>query len=181
MGLKPVESRITIITSSKPDRSHLLAEMLGSVAAQTVLPAAVLVQIDGPTLVPKLRRLLDSVTTEYVVQVDDDDLLYPNHVETLSQNLGADVVWTWCDVTGRNWNPNQGYQPGVLQSRNYIPANYAGRVSKIREVGGHVDPGPGQYEDWDLLRRLEANGASFYNVPIVTWNYRFGDWGQTTG
>lgn len=180
MGLKRVEPRLTLITPSMPDRSHLLAEMLASVAAQTVLPAAHFIIIDERRQVPKLAELLSKVDTEYVCQVDDDDIVYPNHVETLSANLGADVVWTWCDVTGRQWNPNQGYQPGVLQSRNYIPSNYAGRVAKFREVGGYLPHDPGDFEDWNLLRRIESTGGSFYNVPIVTWNYRFGLCKQTT-
>jgi hypothetical protein len=174
VGLKPVAERLTLITSSLPDRSHLLAEMQASVAAQTVLPAAHLIVVDDGPVVSKLKRLEAMVDTEYWCQVDDDDLLYPNHVEVLSSNLDADVVWTWCDVTGRAWNPNQGYEPGVLQSRNYIPANYAGRAAKLREVGGNIETHGGDFHDWNLLRRLEANGATFKNVPIVTWQYRFG-------
>jgi hypothetical protein len=182
MGLaKPVASRITLITASMPDRSHLLAEMLASVAAQTVLPAAHLIIIDERPLVPKLQELTAKVTTEYMVQVDDDDLIYPNHVETLNDNLDADVVWTWCDVVGRGWNPNQPYQPGVLQDHNYIPSNHARRVEAVRSAGGFLPQVGYDYEDWNLLRRLEAAGATFKNVPQVTWAYRFGLCNQITG
>lgn len=172
--MKPVATQITLITASMPDRSHLLAQMLASVARQTVLPAAHFIVIDGRPLVPKLQELLSKVTTEYVVQVDDDDILYANHVKTLNNNLDADIVWTWCDVTGRNWNANEPYQPGVLQDRNYIPSNHARRMSAINEVGGITSHGNNDYEDWNLLRRLETAGATFKNVPIITWNYRFG-------
>jgi len=182
MGLmKPVASRITLITASMPDRSELLAEMLATVAAQTVLPAAHLIVIDDRSLVPKLQELAAKVTTEYMVQVDDDDIIYPNHIETLNDNLEADVVWTWCDVTGRSWNPNEPHQPGVLQSRNYIPSNHARRVSAVESVGGFLPQVGGDFEDWNLLRRLETAGATFKNVPIVTWQYRFGLSCQLTG
>ena len=175
MGLgKPVASRITLVTASMPDRSHLLGEMLASVAAQTTLPAAHLILIDDRGVVPKLNELLAKVTTEFMVQVDDDDIIYPNHIETLNANLDADVVWTWCDVTGRDWSPNEAYQPGVLQHRNYIPANHARRMDKVREVGAMVDYVSGDFDDWHLLRRLESGGATFKNVPEITWNYRFG-------
>lgn len=177
---KPVASRITLVTASMPDRSHLLAEMMASVASQTVLPAAHYILIDDRGVVPKLNELLSKVTTEYVVQVDDDDIIYPNHIETLDANLDADVVWTWCDVIGRDWSPNEEYQPGMLQSRNYIPANHARRMDKVREVGGIVDYAPGDYEDWNLLRRLESGGATFKNVPEITWAYRFGLCKQVT-
>jgi hypothetical protein len=178
---KPVAARITLITAAMPDRSHLLAEMLASVAAQTVLPAAHLIIIDDRPLVPKLQELLDKTSTEYVVQVDDDDLLYPNHVETLAANLDADVVWTWCDVTGRDWNVNEPYQPGLLQVRNYIPANHARKVSAVRDAGGFQLHSERDFEDWHLLRRLETTGATFKNVPEITWAYRFGLCEQITG
>ena len=174
MGLKSVESRLTLITASLPERSHLLSEMLVSVAAQTVLPAGHLILVDDGSVVSKLKRLEAMVDTEYWCQVDDDDLLYANHVEVLSANLGADVVWTWCDVTGRAWCPNQGYEPGALRDRNYIPANYAGRAAKLREVGGNVEVSGGDHHDWNLLRRVESSGGTFCNVPVVTWQYRFG-------
>ena len=174
MGLKTVESRLTLITASLPERSDLLGEMLASVAAQTVLPAGHLILIDDGSAVSKLNRLEAMVDTEYWCQVDDDDLLFPNHIEVLSENLGADVVWTECLVTGRDWNPNQDYEPGVLQQRNYIPSNYAGRASKLREVGGNVEVSGSDHHDWNLLRRVEANGGTFHHVPVLTWNYRFG-------
>jgi hypothetical protein len=181
VGLKTSEPRITIITASLPERSHLLAELTASVAAQNVMPAAHLIVIEDGPIVPKLKRLQEMVDTEYWCQVDDDDILYPNHIEVLSQNLVADVVWTWCDVTGRNWNPNSGYMPGLLQHRNYIPCVYAGRKSKAMEVGGFMDYSLGDYQDWNLLRRLESGGATFHTVPTITWNYRFGLCKQISG
>ena len=181
MGLnKPVASRITLVTASMPDRSELLAEMMASVAAQTTLPAAHLIIIDERPLVPKLQELIGKVTTEYMVQVDDDDIIYSNHIETLNANLDADVVWTWCDVTGRTWSPNEAYQPGVLQHYNYIPANHARRVAAVQAVGGITEHDCGDYEDWNLLRRLESAGATFRNVPEITWQYRFGLCNQIT-
>jgi len=182
VGLKiPTEPRVTLVTASMPDRSHLLREMLASVAEQTVQPAAHLIIVDDRPLVPKLQDLLAQTKTEYLVQIDDDDLLYPNHVETLAASLEADVVWTWCDVTGRDWNTNESYQPGVLQTRNYIPANHARRVSAVVGVGGFQPHPAHDFEDWNLLRRLESAGATFKNVPEVTWNYRFGLCHQLTG
>jgi len=151
----------------------MLVKMLESVAVQTVQPKQHLIEVSDGPLVPKLNRLIGMVEVDYYVQVDDDDLLYANHLEVLSANLSADVVWTWVDVEGRNWNPNEGYQPGVLQSRNYIPSNCAIRVEAVKAVGGHRDVPVGSYHDHDLLARLEQAGASFLNVPVITWKYRF--------
>jgi hypothetical protein len=74
-------------------------------------------------------------------------------------------------VQGRDWNPNQGYEPGKLQRENYIPSNMVMRTSLWREMGGYRE-GVG-HPDWDMLRRCESAGADFYNVPDVTWVYRF--------
>ena len=164
---------VTLITGSMPKRAPLLKEMLDSVAAQTRPPAAHLIEVSNTPLVPKLNRLISMVETEWLVQVDDDDLLYPNHVETLTANLTADVVWTWCDVEGRDWSPNEPYQPGVLQHRNYIPSNCAIRADLIRYIGCHQEVDSSDYHDHDLLRRAEKAGATFLNVPVVTWRYRF--------
>ena len=167
-----VSDRITLITGSLPERSSLLCEMINSVSLQVVKPTQHLIAVDDSPVVPKLNKLIEIASTEYVVQVDDDDLLYPNHVQVLNDNLVADVVWTWCDVTGRNWDPNQGYQKGVLANANYIPSNCAIRREALLAVGGHIETG-GHHDHW-LLQRLEAAGYSFHNVPIKTWNYRFG-------
>lgn len=166
-----MSSKITLVTASLPQRCHLLQEMLNSVSEQTVSPAEHLVIVNSDLAAPKLNRMIEMAETEYVVQVDDDDLLYPNHIATLVENLTADVVWTWCDVTGREWNPNRGYEKGRLKSENYIPSNCAIRKQAIVEAGGHR---LSRHHDHDLLQRLEAMGASFKNVPVVTWNYRFG-------
>ena len=167
-----VSDRLTLITGSLPERSALLCEMMNSVSLQTVKPSQHLIAVDDGHVVPKLNKLIEIASTEYFVQVDDDDLLYPNHVEVLSDNLVADVVWTWCDVTGRNWDVNQGYQKGALAHGNYIPSNCAIRREAFLAVGGHVQTS-GHF-DHDLMKRLESAGCSFHNVPIKTWNYRFG-------
>jgi hypothetical protein len=49
------------------------------------------------------------------------------------------------------------------------------------EVGGFMDYSLGDYQDWNLLRRLESGGATFHTVPTITWNYRFGLCKQISG
>jgi hypothetical protein len=163
---------VTLVTATQPHRRGLLHEMLRSVVDQSRLPAAhVIVWDDGRGFVETINRAVGMVETDYYCLVDDDDLLLPWHVELLAQNLTADVVWTWCKVEGRDWNPNSSYVPGLLQTTNYIPSNHAFRTELFRELGGYrVVAG---WEDHDLLKRAEQHGASFLNVPTVTWTYRF--------
>jgi len=163
---------LTLVTVTQPKRRVLLPEMQASVAAQTVLPAAHVVVWDfGAGFEATVNRAVRMVETEFYCLVDDDDLLLPKHVETLMGNLSADVVWTWCQVVGRSWDPNSGYVPGLLQNRNYIPSNHAFRTSLFRELGGYRKVAG--WADHDLLKRAEQAGATFLNVPKVTWTYRF--------
>ena len=163
---------ITLVTPSLPSRAAMLEEMLESVAAQTRLPDQHLLDVSDGPMVPKLIGLIDQVQVGWFCQVDDDDLLFPDHVWMLASNLRADVVWTWCEVVGRDWSPNAPYQPGRLQAENYIPSNCAIRVEAYRAVGGYRE-GSGRHPDHDLLARLEQEGATFLNIPVVTWQYRF--------
>lgn len=174
MDERPVAPQITLVTPSLPERAHLLAELLDCVAKQTVRPQAHIILVDDDKYVPKMRKLVSMVKTEYYVEVDDDDLIYPDHVETLSNNLRGDLVWTWCDVSGAPWSYNSPYRPGVLQQLNYIPSNCAVRVKALEAVGGWLDVERPDHPDWNILRRFENRRFVFHNVPKVTWQYRFG-------
>ena len=164
----------TLVTATLPSRTDLLAEMLTSVTQQTVQPANhVVMRDDGRGFVETVNRAVNLVDTDYFCLVDDDDLLLPNHVEALANAITdtTDIVWTWTEVLGRNWNPNQGYEPGKLQQENYIPSNMLMKTALWREMGGYrKEP---KHPDWDMLKRCEIAGADFYNVPEVTWLYRF--------
>ena len=72
------------------------------------------------------------------------------------------------------------YQAGLLQVRNYIPANHARRLAAVNAAGGFQPHGSNDFEDWSLLRRMELAGATFKNVPDITWCYRFGLCDQLT-
>ena len=163
---------LTLVTATLPEREGMLAELMDSVSKQTVAPAYHIIhEDDGRGFVDTVNEAVSLVQTDYFCLVDDDDLLLPNHVETLTNNLVADIVWTWVRVEGRNWNPNRGYERGVLQHHNYIPSNMAMRTGLWRELGGYRH-GP-KHPDWDMLQRCEDAGATFHNVPEITWVYRF--------
>lgn len=163
---------LTLVTVTQQHRLAMLQELQASIARQTVLPAAHLVVWDhGSGFVQTVNRAVALVDTGYFCLVDDDDLLLHDHVETLAENLTADIVWTWTTVEGRDWNPNRGYSAGLLQAYNYIPSNHAFSTDLFHDLGGyqHVAGHP----DHDLLKRAETAGASFLNIPKVTWVYRF--------
>lgn len=165
---------VSVITPSLPTRAGMLAECMASVAAQTHKPIEHLVAIDHGKRGPSVVRngLLAAAAGEWVATLDDDDLFQPHHLERLSRETG-DIIYGWCEVTGKPWNPNRHFNADELRQGNYIPATALIRTSLLRDLGGwHRDP-RGGYEDWDLwLRALEA-GAAFTCVPEITWTYRF--------
>lgn len=166
---------VAVVTASLPERAARLAEAAASVAAQTIPPAAHLIGIDfarhGPTAVR--NALVRAAGTEWVAFLDDDDVLYPGHLATLTAGAaGADVVYSFCDVEGRGgWTPNQEFDAAALRSYNFIPVTALVRRSAFLSVGGFPESHP--VEDWDLWRRLLDAGAEFRCVPTVTWLYRF--------
>lgn len=163
---------LTLVTITMPQRAAMLTEMLATVAAQTVKPDAHLIVWDhGQGFVDRANHAVNLVATDWFCFVDDDDLLDANHVDTLTTNLSADIVWTWCRVEGRAWNPNSPYTVGRLTTENYIPSNCAFRTDLWLDLGGYDNSE--RHPDWAMLKRAEAAGATFRNIPEVTWTYRF--------
>lgn len=166
---------VTVITPTIPDRVDLLREAICSVAQQTEPVKGHLIGVDslgeGPS--PVRNKLIKSVDTEWIAFLDDDDILFGNHFEVVSQHQNdADLIWTWCSSIGRgNFNPNSHFNEQRLRSDgNYIPITVTLRTELFRRVGGFSDA---RLEDWDLWIRLLDAGARFKCEPTVTWQYRF--------
>lgn len=163
--------KLSLITVTMESRKDMLFNALRSVLAQETLPSAHhVVWDDGKGFVKTVNRAIGMVDTEYFCFLDDDDVIYPDHIRVLLENLDADIVWTWCDVSGRAISFNRGYEPNLLQKQPYIPSNHAMRTNLFREMGGYLDI---HNADWDMLRRCELAGATFKNIPQITWQYRF--------
>ena len=166
---------ITIITSTIPERETLLAEAVNSVNQQRVKAKNHLIEVDtnriGPSAVRnKLAKMAD---TEWIAFLDDDDILYQNHIEEYSKSHHhSDMMYTWCDSVGReNFNPNSHFDADRLMHGNYIPITAAVRTSLFLQVGGFSEDS--RYEDWDLWKKLLQAGARFTCIPTKTWCYRF--------
>lgn len=166
---------VAVLTPSLPSRSALLAEAVASVAAQTFEPLAHLIALDykrvgAPFVRNALARVVDA---DWLAFLDDDDLFLPHHLETLmAASAGADVVYSWSEVQGRDgWSCNQHFDAAALRRANTIPVTAMIRRSTFLKVGGFPDMR--ELSDWGLwLRALDA-GSRFVCVPEVTWVYRF--------
>jgi glycosyltransferase involved in cell wall biosynthesis len=172
---------VTVITPTVPGREGLLEECEASVAAQTV-PADHLVAVDdareGPAAVR--NRLAALAEADWLLPLDDDDLLDPDALEVLlAQTGGADIIYPWCRVEGSDWVPNRWFDTADLveahegERLNYIPVTALIRRSLWAELGGMRSV---EFEDYDLWTRAVEAGARFRCVPEVLWTYRVGEW-----
>lgn len=171
--------RIAVLTPAIPERGQMLAEAIASVAAQTRAPDLHLVLVDherNGCAVAHNRMLAAALAAgcDYVALLADDDVLYPNHLEVLAAAAdGAEVVYSWCDVEGRDWNPNADFDPDRLTRESYIPGTALLHAKTVATLGGWRADAAFGWEDWDLYKRLLAAGKRFVCVPEVTWKYRF--------
>jgi Glycosyl transferase family group 2 len=198
----------TVITPSMPSRSLLLAEAIESVGDQIVQPQAHLIRVQSPPVdVPtpvaiarQRNRLAAAVDTPWCSILDDDDAYHLHHFDAIRQafDSDADVIYTYAaqrhvarvDVT--DW-PSARLVERLERANDCVPYNATIRMSALREVGGwdetsweEITDAGGCYatgatwDDWDLWLRLARHGAKFRCVPVVTWDYRSGDWQQSS-
>lgn len=168
-----------MITPTIPERSELLREARDSVAAQTFAVVEHLVEVDtdgdGPSVLR--NRMADRARGDWLLPLDDDDLLDVDYVETVAPHLSddVDIVYTWCRVDGLpDWTPNRLFNDALLLKGNFIPVTACLRRSLVLELGGWPEPPerlqPG--EDWELYKLALGAGAVFKLVPEVVWTYR---------
>lgn len=172
------EYSVTVLTPTLPDRSLLLEQCKASVSAQTV-PVKHLIGVDedreGPSVIR--NRLAETTDSEWLLPLDDDDLLDPEAVQLLlSAAGGADVVYPWCRVTGSSWSPNRLFSAKALEGQNFIPVTALIRRSLWETVKWRVAP---HSEDWIFWRDCVKAGAKFTCIPEVLWTYRINESGES--
>jgi glycosyltransferase involved in cell wall biosynthesis len=170
---------VSVITAALPSRSRMLSEAITSVNRQTLPPVEHLVGVDhardGSAAVR--NRIAFAATGDWLAFLDDDDVLYPAHLEILLQQAatGHDIVYSRCDVDGRpGWDPVQPFNEPTLRAGNYIPVTVLIRAELFQDVGGFRPSSVCEHgwEDWDLWLRLLDRGARFGFVDWRTWRYR---------
>ena len=167
-------SDVTVITATMPGRKDLLDEAMESVNVQTLAPADHLISVDyvrrGGAR-PK-NLLAAGVVTTWLATLDDDDMFYPQHLERLmAATADADVVYSWCDVTGPDpWRAyNQPFDAELLRHMSIVSHNALIRTDLAVKVGGWDEE---RGYDWTFWHKCLDAGARFVCVPEVTWWYR---------
>lgn len=172
---------VGVVVPTVAERHELLNEALGSVLAQTVEPAWVVPMLDadrrGPSWTRNMAAAFLPSSVEWVAPLDDDDVWYPDHLETLLDHAdGADVVYTRARIVGQpGWDPQRFPFPHArMRTVNSLPCTGLIRRDLLVAAGGWPpeDESPRGYEDWGLWLRLMDLGARFVGVDRVTWEYR---------
>lgn len=189
MNLKrvhPTLPGITVIIPHIPIRGLQLARAVQSVADQTLPATQIIIQVDADHEGSAVTRnkALECVRTEWLAFLDDDDELYPHHLdECLRAAIAhdADVVYPGCDVIGGH-DPHdrfgQPFDPDLMRQKSYIPVTSLVRTYYALEVGGFERPPGSDYDDWGFYLKLLNAGAKFLHHPVKTW--RWTHWGYGT-
>jgi len=199
---------VSVIVRTK-DRPELLTEALDSIADSTYRRVEVILVNDGgvspevsdtfPFPVVRVETGANlgraaaanagvgAATGEYLSFLDDDDLMEPEHLETLVDLVtAAEVRVAYTDAAvgiyelgpGGGWQEvdrrlpySRDFDPELLLVDNYIPFNTLMIERGLFEGAAPFDPELEFFEDWDFLIRLAAITA-FHHLARVTAEYR---------
>ena len=203
---------VSVIVRTK-DRPALLANALKSIAKQTYANVEIVIVNDGSRDVRDVVTAvaggipvtyishetskgraaaantgLKAARGEYLNFLDDDDILYPDHLQTLVSHVRANhskVAYSGVKSVYFHGPPeipenrvkeevvfNMGFDPDRLLFENYIPAM---SVLFSREVISYVDGFSEEldlFEDWDFWVRISRHTV-FQHVEKITAEYRF--------
>jgi GT2 family glycosyltransferase len=208
---------VSIVTRTYPGREMYLAQCILSVAHQTYPNIEhVVIEDGGETMRPLIERMqaltrrriryipaeklgrsaagnaaLAVATGKYLGFLDDDDLFFLDHVETLANALGdapaasAAYALAWEVPTrpgadGKSYAEDdvllapiflQDFDFEVLCHHNYLPIQTVLFDRSLFDECGGFDTQLDLLEDWDLWVRY-ATGRTFVHVPKVTSMYR---------
>lgn len=193
---------VAVVIPTIPGREDMLRRAVNSVYDQSHGPDDLIIQLDeaGEGAAVTRNRALETVETDLVAWLDDDDELLPNHLERLTRVLERfphiDLVYPIPEIpVGRDptavavdgiWQKPWGVPFGPEQEEHlrtagsFIPITHVVRTSKVREIGGFPMPGDVRWiEDWGYLVKLLDAGARFHHLPVTTWRWHIHD--QHTG
>lgn len=196
---------VTVCIPTIPPRAAMLQRAIVSVTDQTWPPEWISVALDtrGEGAAATRNRALETVKSEWVAFLDDDDQFLPHHLERLVAHAdltGADLVYPWYEgininlfavpdvdgigmvhPKGREWDWR--LEKHLRTQGNFIPVTVLARTELIQRVGGFKgsdDPTVDQTDDWRCWIAMLDAGATFAHLPEATWRWN-GHPGHTSG
>jgi len=212
VGLEDADGAVEIdVVVRTRNRPHLLRQALDSIRAQLHPARKVIVVNDGGESVAELcsqnqegldlelihfeesqgraaaaQAGLDCAATSHVVFLDDDDLMYPDHLLVLARAVARGINAPYVDAVHGLWRMNHGgdleqisrhrtfdgdFDGSLFGLVNHIPLPCVAIPRELAQELGGFDANLEMYEDWDLLLRLMAR-SSLVHIPRITCEYR---------
>lgn len=189
---------VSFIVRTIPGRGALLSAALASIVAQTVRQFEIIVVEDGGetaraivAAAPQVRYLslprvgrckagnagLAAARGVYCCFLDDDDEVYPHHVETLLPLLesGAPAAFALADIRYSDavTEPPRAAPPfWTLRKHNIMPIQAVVFRRALFLAHGGLAEDLDHFEDWELWLRYASRGGAFAITPEVTSFYR---------
>jgi hypothetical protein len=184
-----MSSNTTFCIPTIPPRKALLGRMLGSVFDQTVPPDAVAVAMDTDHdgVWVTRPRAIGMARTRWVALGDDDDWLYPFHIERLlacQRDTGADMVFPWFETVPPDRDPLGHF------GKPFDPANpHLSTITVLidRDLAMSIEWGPpaegeiNANDDWRMVQGAVAAGAKIVHLPERTWRWHHHPGSHTSG
>jgi len=188
---------VAVCIPSIPPRREYLRLAVCSALNQSRQPNEVSVVVDhvGVGAASNRNVAWRNTTSEWIAFLDDDDVMYPQHIETLLEHSeGADLVYPWFDLptgedplrvlrNGELVNPlgvpfGEEQAAYVRDHGNFIPVTVLVRRELLAEIDGFPQPGSARWghetcEDWGCWQDLLRAGARFRHAPFRTWEWRW--------
>lgn len=196
IGATVVQPLVSVIIPTK-DRPEMLAQAVQSVLAQTFPDVEIIVVNDGGTDVQEVLDRINSKSNiayirhdrnqersaarntgirtargKYIAYLDDDDMYYPNHVQTLVEFLeNSEYKVAYTDAVMAQQEKQNGKYVTINHSvpysfdfdydkilvGNFIPMLCLMHEKNCLDKTGLFDVNLGTHEDWDLLIRLSRS------------------------
>lgn len=209
---------VSVIIPTK-DRPEMLEIAVKSVLAQTYLNTEIIVVNDGGIDVEELLNRLNYrgnifyvkqdyprersatrnaglriATGKYIGYLDDDDLYYPNHIQTLVEFLeNCEYKVAYTDATKAEQEKQDGkyvtinrsvpysydFDQDLLMASNYIPILCVMHERACLEQTGVFDETLDTHEDWDLWIRMSLKFKIFH-IKKTTCEFTWRTDGSTT-
>lgn len=178
---------ITVVIPAHPPRvrNGMVKRAISSVLAQTLMPAAIIVEIDhhGEGAATTRNRGLQKVTTEWVAYLDSDDQFKPEHLQVLhdcATRTGADVAYSWYEPVGFGSDPLPHFgKPFDPLHPTQTTITVLERTALAQQVGFRVPAedtlidGQRHGEDFQHTVEMIQAGALIVHQPARTWLWNY--------
>jgi len=201
---------ISVITPTY-NRQHTVAELLEALSRQTFTDFEVLIVNDAGkpvdaavAMYPSLKvEVIDLPVNSYhvwarnaalprargswIMPIDDDDLIVPDHMETMLGQAGdADLVYGDVEIFDYTVKSGSGsrlptgrflfayeHDPALLRQFNTYVASGSLYRRELHDALGPFDPEMRNYWDWDWILRVVDAGYRVKKVPRAGTLYAF--------